>query len=70
LDEASNALRRAEEVEDFQAVGMRCREALITLGHMAQDLIPLPDGQARPKRSDFRAWSEVTANAILPGPTH
>jgi hypothetical protein len=70
LDEASAALRRAEEVEDFQAVGMRCREALITLVHVAQDMIPLPEGQARPKRSDFRAWSEVTANAILPGPTH
>jgi hypothetical protein len=70
LDEASDALRRAEEVEDFQAVGMRCREALITLGHVAQDLISLPDGQVGPKRSDFRAWSELTANTMLPGPTH
>jgi hypothetical protein len=57
-------------VEDFQAVGMRCREALITLAHVAQDLIVLPEGQVRPKRSDVRAWSEVTANTMLPGPTH
>jgi hypothetical protein len=70
LDEANEALRQADEVEDFQAVGMCCREALITLGHVAQDLIPHPDGQAKPKRSDFRAWSEVTANTILTGPTH
>jgi hypothetical protein len=70
LDEASDALRHAEEGEDFQAVGMRCRESLITLGHVAQDLIQLPEGQTRPKRSDFRAWSEVTANTILPGSTH
>jgi hypothetical protein len=70
LDEANEALRHADEVEDFQAVGMRCREALITLAHVAQDLIPLPDGQTRPKRSDFRAWSDVTANIILPGSTH
>jgi hypothetical protein len=70
LDEANDALRRAEEVEDFQAVGMRCREALITLVHVAQDLIALPEGQARPKRSDVRAWSELTANTILLGPTH
>jgi hypothetical protein len=70
LDEASEALLHAEEVEDFQVVGMRCREALITLGHVAQDLIQLPDGQARPKRSDFRTWSEVTANTVLPGSTH
>ncbi len=70
LDEAKEALRHAEEVEDFQAVGMRCREALITLGHVAQDLIPFSEDQARPKRSDYRAWSEVTANTILPGSTH
>ena len=70
LEEANEALRHAEEVEDFQAVGMRCRESLITLGHVAQDLIHLPDAQARPKRSDFRAWSEIIANAILPGSTH
>jgi hypothetical protein len=70
LDEAGEALRQAEEVEDFQAVGMRCREALITLGHVAQDLLQLPEGDVRPKSSDFRAWSEVTANTVLPGPTH
>ena len=45
LDEANEALRQAEEVEDFQAVGMRCREALNTLGHVAQDLIPFSEGQ-------------------------
>src|SRR5262245_54918781 len=70
LDEANEALCQADEVEDFQAVGMRCREALITLGHVAQDLILLPEGQERPKRSDFRTWSELTANTMLPGPTH
>jgi hypothetical protein len=70
LEEASDALRHAEEVEDFQAVGMRCRESLITLGQTAQDLIQLPPAQVRPKRSDFRAWSEITANTILPGSTH
>ena len=43
LEEASEALRHAEEVEDFQAVGMRCRESLITLVQVAQDLIELSD---------------------------
>jgi hypothetical protein len=70
LEEASEALRHAEEREDFQAVGMRCRESLITLIHVAQDLIQLPDAQDRPKRSDFRAWSEMIANIILSGSTH
>jgi len=70
LEEASEALRHAEEVEDFQAVGMRCRESIITLVHVAQELIPLPGVQAKPKRSDVPAWSEIIANAILPGSTH
>lgn len=70
LEEAREALCHTEEVEDFQAVGMRSRESLLTFVHVAQDLIQPPDGQARPKRSDFRAWSEVIANAILSGATH
>jgi hypothetical protein len=70
LEEASEALRHAEEVEDFQAVGMRCRESLITLVHITQELIQLPDVQVRPKRSDFRGWSEIITNAILSGSTH
>jgi hypothetical protein len=70
IDEASEALRHAEEVEDFQAVGVRCRESLITFVHAAQDLIQPPDGQAKPKSSDFPAWSEIIANAILSGAAH
>ena len=70
IDEASEALRHAEEVEDFQAIGVRCRESLITFVHVAQDLIQLPDGQVRPKSSAFPAWSEMIANSILSGATH
>src|SRR5258705_13611657 len=29
LDEASDALRHAQEVADYQAIGVRCREALL-----------------------------------------
>jgi hypothetical protein len=70
IDEASEALRHAEEVEDFQAVGMRCRESLITFVHVAQELIQLPDDQVKPQRSNVRAWSEIIANTILSGSTH
>jgi hypothetical protein len=34
---AVEAMDDAEEAEDYQAVGMRCREALITLGAEHQD---------------------------------
>lgn len=70
LDEISEAFDRAEEIEDFQAIGVRCREALLTFCHAAQALIQIPETQAAPKRSDFRMWSEVIADSILSGSTH
>jgi len=70
LQEASEALRHAEEVEDFQAIGMRCRESLITMVHAAQETVTYPELQSKPKRSDFRAWSVVIADAVLSGSTH
>lgn len=70
FEEASEALKHAEEVEDFQAIGMRCRESLITLVHVAQDLIQIPESQPTPKRSDFRAWSGIIADTILVGSNH
>jgi len=70
LDETSGAVDQVEEVEDCQAIGVRCREALITLIHIAQDLIEIPQSQARPKKADFRAWSELIADVVLPGPSH
>lgn len=70
LDQAKQALSEAEEVADFQAVGMRCREALIALIGVAQDLIQIPIEIERPKRADVRAWSEIIANAILAGEHH
>jgi hypothetical protein len=68
FQEATDALSQAEEVEDFQAIGMRCREALITLVHIAQDLISIPEDT--PKRSDFRAWSGLVADVVLHGSSH
>lgn len=70
LDEASAALERAEEVEDFQAIGVRCRESLITLIHVGQKLVQFPANGVTPKKSDFRAWSVMIADAILPGSSH
>jgi hypothetical protein len=70
MDEAKAELDRAQEVEDFQTIGVRCRESLLTLIHVAQDRIQVAEGQERPKRSDFRAWSELLADALLAGPSH
>jgi predicted RNA-binding Zn-ribbon protein involved in translation (DUF1610 family) len=68
LQEANESLRRAEEAEDFQTIGMRSREALLNLIHVAQECVPMPNGQEKPKKSDFRGWLEIVSNAALPGP--
>lgn len=53
---ATEALDFARESEDFQAVGMRCRETLVTLVKVLQKDIELPDGTERPKAADFVNW--------------
>src|ERR1700730_3991299 len=40
LSEASYALGQAEEVLDYQSVGMRCREALLAFADTAQKIVP------------------------------
>ena len=67
LEEVDELLERAEEVEDFQAIGARCREVLLTFVHVAQDLVPTPEGQTKPQRSNFREWILLLANTLLPG---
>jgi hypothetical protein len=70
LQEASDALKQAEEVEDFQAIGMRCREALLSMVRVAQEFVPLQDEVSQPKIGDFRTWSVLIADAVLPGSSH
>jgi hypothetical protein len=66
-DQAAEALDTAEEAEDFQAVGMRCREALIQLVRLLAKPEMVPAGQDSPKRADVVGWSELIANRIAPG---
>src|SRR5580698_6935670 len=40
LQEASDALAQAQEVADYQSIGVRCREALLAFTAAAQVLIP------------------------------
>jgi hypothetical protein len=46
LDVVTESLDRAKEVEDFQAVGMRLRELLLTLTFSLSELIQTPDDTA------------------------
>ncbi|MFZ1973554.1 MAG: hypothetical protein WAU89_11955 [Candidatus Acidiferrales bacterium] len=66
-DEASKAFDRAEEAEDFQAVGMRCRECLI---HLARSIFKpemLASGQSTAKQSDFAGMSTAISNTMARG---
>jgi hypothetical protein len=65
--EASDALDLAEEAEEFQAVGMRCRECLIQLVRSVGKSDMVPNGQQASQCSNVISWSEHIANAIAGG---
>src|SRR5450759_5605188 len=65
--QAADALEAAEEAEDFQAVGMRCREALVSfVQDVAKPEMARRGGEA-PKASDFVHWSELIAEHFADG---
>jgi hypothetical protein len=65
--EAAAALDGADEAEEFQTVGMRCRECLLALVREAGLDALVPEGTTTPKRGDFLKWSEVIANGVFAG---
>jgi hypothetical protein len=67
FEQASNALDEADEAEDFQAVGMRLRECLISFVQETAGAAAVPEGSEPPKRSDFKGWAELLAQAASPG---
>ncbi|MGA4073539.1 hypothetical protein ACI2TP_19730 [Ralstonia nicotianae] len=68
-EQAASAIDNASEAEDFQAVGMKCRECLLTFVASAPEYVELPDGAVLPKRANFTEWAELIANWAAPG-TH
>jgi hypothetical protein len=68
LDVAGESLDRAREVEDFQAVGMRLRETLLTLAAKLAGLGYQTDvGAADLQQGNFKAWASVCADAVAAG---
>lgn len=65
--QAAEVLDEAEEAEDFQSVGMRCRECLIAMTKEVVDAKMVPVGETHPKRGDFTSWSELIADFIAHG---
>lgn len=65
--QASEALELANEADEFQAIGMRCRECLLALIDCIAKPTMVPEGQEVPKAADFIHWSEFIANTIAAG---
>jgi hypothetical protein len=70
LSEAFDALRQAEEVADNQAIGVRCREALLAFVGAAVHVCPWTSDEPEPKKADFKAWAEHICTEVLRGPTN
>lgn len=71
IREASDALASAQEVTDFQTIGVRCREVLLAFTGAAQIAMPWTgDGTTKPKQADFKAWVDHICSISLAGETH
>lgn len=66
LREATDALNQAQNISDYQSIGVRSREALLAFVSAAQDIAKWT-ADTPPKRADFRAWNELICNTALAG---
>jgi hypothetical protein len=67
MDQVFEAFDEADEAEEFQAVGVRAREALLSLVHTLAKPEMVPPDSETPKRSDFEHWSAFIADSVAPG---
>lgn len=65
--QALTAMESAQEAEDYQAIGIVCRQALLALvnDHAKADWLELDDSP--PKQADFKAWIVLIANSLSTG---
>jgi hypothetical protein len=66
-EQAAEAVDSAVEAEDFQSIGMKCRECLLVFVRDAQSDIAVPVGAQKPKRADFVCWAELIADCAASG---
>lgn len=65
--QASDRHDRAVEAEDYQAVGMLLREALVSLLGALRRRTVIPEDIERPQDANFIAWTDVLMNQLCPG---
>jgi hypothetical protein len=64
-EQAHDAIESGDEAEDFQAVGMRCRECLVEMARSMADPTMVRAGSEAPKAADFVAWSELIVGHVV-----
>lgn len=65
IEEAHDALGHSGEVADYQAIGVRCREALLAFAAAAQTVIPWTSNDEPPKKADLKGWADNICNVSL-----
>jgi len=65
--DALDAMNSAAESEDFQAVGIKCRDALIALVRTHRDASWVGEVSDPPKASDFKGWANIFADRLSNG---
>jgi hypothetical protein len=68
-EQAVEAMNYGAESEDFQAVGMRLRECLVSFAGEVQTDKLVPSGQTAPQAANVVAWCELLANTLAAGPS-
>ncbi len=66
-EQAAGTLDEAEEAEDFQAVGMRCRECFVAMVKEIANPDVVPTERDAPKRSDAAGWCDLIADHVASG---
>lgn len=64
---AREALDSAREAEDYQSIGIKCREALIAFAREHSDAEWLALPETPPKAADFKGWATLHAQALATG---
>lgn len=66
--QAVDALPGTNEAEDFQAIGVRLRECLVSFAAEVSGDELVPEGEEAPKAADVVGWANLLIDALAPGP--
>lgn len=67
MDQAEIRLGHAVEAEDYQAVGMQLREALLSLVTAVRRRVTIREASEVPQAANFIAWSDLIMNILCSG---